>query len=70
MTQPPGRDEVIVWPYVSVETTGPAEQTAWRAVADRLAAAMQHSERGICTLTQAEHDALAEYQRALAEKLR
>lgn len=36
----------------------------WREVADVLAAAMQHNERGICTLTENEHAALRVYMNA------
>lgn len=36
----------------------------WHEVADALAAAMQHSEGGICTLTTNEHAALALYHEA------
>ena len=36
----------------------------WREVADTLAAAMQHSDSGVCTLTPNEHAALAVYVEA------
>lgn len=36
----------------------------WHEVADVLAAAMQHSEKGVCTLTANEHAALALYMEA------
>ena len=36
----------------------------WHEVADVLAAAMAHSENGICTLTENEHAALAVYVEA------
>jgi hypothetical protein len=36
----------------------------WHEIADTLAAAMQHSEGGVCTLTENEHAALAVYVEA------
>lgn len=33
----------------------------WRDIADTLAAAMEHSEKGVCTLTPREHQALTRY---------
>jgi hypothetical protein len=41
--------------------------SAWREVADKLAAAMTHSEKGVCTLTAAEHEALAAYRQQRQE---
>jgi hypothetical protein len=34
----------------------------WRDIADALAVAMEHSELGVCSLTDREHAALGRYQ--------